>query len=105
MMSKSKEITVTPRSVLNGTIKLILMSAFYIAGALTESQLALFTIDSQKARINELETETETQRVEIDNLTKRVSENSNNLAAIAEIRHELTAIRLEMATLKGLHSK
>lgn len=101
MMNKSKEITVTPRSVLNGTIKLILMSAFYIAGALTESQLALFTIE----RINELETETETQRVEIDNLTKRVSENSNNLAAIAEIRHELTAIRLEMATLKGLHSK
>lgn len=44
MMNKSKEITVTPRSVLNGTIKLILMSAFYIAGALTESQLALFTI-------------------------------------------------------------
>ena len=102
MMNKS-EITVTPRSVLNGTIKLILMSAFYIAGALTESQLALFTIDSQKARISELETET--QRVEIDNLTKRVSENSNNLAAIAEIRHELTAIRLEMATLKGLHNK
>ena len=73
--------------------------------ALTESQLALLTIDSQKARISELETETETQRVEIDNLTKRVSENSNNLAAIAEIRHELTAIRLEMATLKGLHNK
>jgi hypothetical protein len=72
---------------------------------LTESQLALFTIDSQKARISELETETETQRVEIDNLTKRVAENSNNLTAIAEIRHELTAIRLEMATLKGLHNK
>ena len=104
MMSK-REITVTPRSILNGTIKLILMSAFYIAGALTESKLALFTIDSQKARINELETETETQRVEIDNLTKRVSENSNNLAAISEIRHELIAIRLEMATLKGLHNK
>lgn len=104
MMSK-REITVTPRSVLNGTIKLILMSAFYIAGALTESQRALFTIDSQKARISELETETETQRVEIDNLTKRVAENSNNLTAIAEIRHELTAIRLEMATLKGLHNK
>jgi len=67
--------------------------------------LALLTIDSQKARISELETETETQRVEIDNLTKRVSENSNNLAAIAEIRHELTAIRLEMAALKGLHNK
>lgn len=81
------------------------MSAFYIAGALTESQLALFTIDSQKARISELETETETQRVEIDNLTKRVAENSNNLTAIAEIRHELIAIRLEMATLKGLHNK
>lgn len=104
MMNKS-EITVTPRSVLNGTIKLILMSAFYVAGALTESQLALFTIDSQKARISELETETETQRVEIDNLTKRVAENSNNLTAIAEIRHELIAIRLEMATLKGLHNK
>jgi len=29
MMSK-REITVTPRSVLNGTIKLILMSAFYM---------------------------------------------------------------------------
>lgn len=104
MMNKS-EITVTPRSVLNGTIKLILMSAFYIAGALTESQLALCTIDSQKARINELETEIETQRVETGNLTKRVSENSNNLAAIVEIRRELTAIRLEMAALKGLHSK
>ena len=52
-----------------------------------------------------METETETQRVEIDNLTKRVAENSNNLTAIAEIRHELTAIRLEMATLKGLHNK
>ena len=33
-MSK-REITVTPRSVLNGTIKLILMSVFFIAGALT----------------------------------------------------------------------
>ena len=32
-MTNKSEITVTPRRVLNGTIKLILMSAFYIAGA------------------------------------------------------------------------
>ena len=31
-MTNKSEITVTPRRVLNGTIKLILMSAFYIAG-------------------------------------------------------------------------
>ena len=98
-------ITVTPRSVLNGTIKLVLMAAFYIAGALSANQVSLFTIDTQKSRISELETETETQRVEIDILTRKVAENSNNLATISEIRRELTAIREEIKTLKGLHNK
>lgn len=104
-MTESNSLTISIRSVLNNTIKLVLMAAFYIAGALSANQVSVLTIDTQRSRINELENETETQRLEINDLTQRVTKNADNLAAIAEIRDELTAIRTEIKVLKEFHEK
>lgn len=104
-MTESNNLTISVRSVLNNTIKLVLMAAFYIAGALSANQVSVLTIDTQRSRISELESETETQRLEINDLTQRVTKNADNLAAIAEIRDELTAIRTEIKVLKEFHER
>lgn len=104
-MTDQSNLTISVRSVLNNTIKLVLMAAFYIAGALSANQVSVLTIDTQRSRINELEIETETQRLEINDLTQRVAKNADNLATIAEIRDELSAIRTEIKVLKEFHEK
>lgn len=104
-MTDQSNLTISVRSVLNNTIKLVLMAAFYIAGALSANQVSVLTIDTQRSRINELESETETQRLEINDLTQRVAKNADNLATIAEIRDELSAIRTEIKVLKEFHEK
>ena len=51
------------------------------------------TIDSQRARINELERETDEQRIEIDALTKKVSENSESLKTILVMKNDIETIK------------
>ena len=69
------------------------MAAFYVAGVLTATQVSDFTIDSQRARINELERETEEQRIEIDALTKKVAENSESLQTILVMKNDIETIK------------
>lgn len=81
------------RSFFNAVIKAIVMAAFYVAGVLTATQVSDFTIDSQRARINELERETEEQRIEIDALTKKVAENSESLQTILVMKNDIETIK------------
>lgn len=81
------------RTFFNAVIKALVMIAFYAAGILTANQVSYFTIDSQRARINELEHETEEQRIEIDALTKKVSENSESLKTILVMKNDIETIK------------
>ena len=81
------------RTFFNAVIKALVMVAFYAAGILTANQISYFTIDTQRARINELERETEEQRIEIDALTKKVAENSESLQTILVMKHDIEIIK------------
>lgn len=81
------------RTFFNAVIKAIVMTAFYVAGILTAYQILSLTIDSQRARINELERETDEQRIEIDALTKKVSENSESLKTILVMKNDIETIK------------
>lgn len=81
------------RTFFNAVIKAIVMTAFYVAGILTAYQILGLTIDSQRARINELERETDEQRIEIDALTKKVSENSESLKTILVMKNDIETIK------------
>lgn len=83
-------------SFFNAVIKALVMVSFYAAGVLTANQISDLTIDSQRARINELERETEEQRIEIDALTKKVAENSESLKTILLMKNDIETIKLKI---------
>lgn len=72
-------MAISMRSVIAGLIKLILFFAFYMAGWLTNSQLNQYTIVSQQDRINSLENETALQRLQINELNRRATSNTESI--------------------------
>lgn len=89
----------------NGLIKAAMFAAFYVAGVLSSSQVSQFTISTQKDRIESLESETARQRQEIDALSKRAVQNTENLKTLEEIKKDLTTVKNELKTLKELHNE
>lgn len=72
-------MAISMRSFIAGLIKLVLFFAFYMAGFFTNSQLNQYTIVSQQDRINMLENETALQRLQINELNRRSTSNTENL--------------------------
>lgn len=92
-------------SFFNGLIKASMFAAFYVAGVLSSSQVSQFTISTQKDRIESLEAETALQRQQIDALSQRALQNTENLKTLEEIKRDLNAVKNELKTLKELHNE
>lgn len=95
-------MAISMRSVFAGLIKLILFFAFYLAGYLTNSQLNQYTIVSQQDRINSLENETALQRLQINELNRRATSNSESIKQLTKIQQDLETLKSEVQRLHGL---
>lgn len=97
-------MAISMRSVIAGLIKLILFFAFYIAGWHTNSQLNQYTIVSQQDRINMLENETALQQLQINELNRRATSNTENLKQLERISSDIESLKKEVQQLQGLHN-
>ena len=97
-----RTMAISMRSVFAGLIKLILFFAFYLAGYLTNSQLNQYTIVSQQDRINSLENETALQRLQINELNRRATSNSESIKQLTKIQQDLETLKYEVQRLHGL---
>lgn len=95
-------MAISIRSVFAGLIKLILFFAFYLAGYLTNSQLNQYTIVSQQDRINSLENETALQRLQINELNRRATSNTESIKQLTKIQQDLETLKSEVQRLHGL---
>lgn len=95
-------MAISMRSVIAGLIKLILFFAFYIAGYLTNAQLNQYTIVSQQDRINSLENETALQRLQINELNRRATSNTESIKQLTKIQQDLETLKSEVQRLHGL---
>lgn len=95
-------MTISMRSVFAGLIKLILFFAFYIAGYLTNAQLNQYTIVSQQDRINSLENETALQRLQINELNRRATSNTESIKQLTKIQQDLETLKSEVQRLHGI---
>lgn len=90
------------RSFIAGLIKLVLFFAFYMAGWLTNSQLNQYTIVSQQDRINMLENETALQRLQINELNRRATSNTESIKQLTKIQQDLETLKSEVQRLHGI---
>ena len=95
-------MAISMRSVFAGLIKLILFFAFYLAGYLTNSQLNQYPIVSQQDRINSLENETALQRLQINELNRRATSNTESIKQLTKIQQDLETLKSEVQRLHGL---
>lgn len=95
-------MAINMRSVIAGLIKLILFIAFYVAGYLTSTQLNQYTIVSQQDRINSLENETALQRLQINELNRRATSNTESIKQLTKIQQDLETLKSEVQRLHGL---
>lgn len=95
-------MAISMRSVIAGLIKLILFFAFYMAGWLTNSQLNQYTIVSQQDRINSLENETALQRLQINELNRRATSNTESIKQLTKIQQDLETLKSEVQRLHGI---
>lgn len=95
-------MAISMRSFIAGLIKLILFFAFYMAGWLTNSQLNQYTIVSQQDRINILENETALQRLQINELNRRATSNSESIKQLTKIQQDLETLKSEVQRLHGI---
>ena len=95
-------MAISMRSVFAGLIKLILFFAFYLAGYLTNSQLNQYTIVWQQDRINSLENETALQRLQINELNRRATSNTESIKQLTKIQQDLETLKSEVQRLHGL---
>lgn len=91
------------RPFINGILKALVFAAFYVAGALTGAQLSDYKIVSQQDRIQFLEGETYLQRTQINELTKRATENTESLQEIKKIKMEIFDLKTEIQFLQEKH--
>lgn len=96
-------MAISLRSFVSGLIKALLFVAFYVAGILTSSTLSQYTIVTQQERINSLENETALQRLQINELNRRASHNTENLKKLQSIQNDVDSIKQELQKLKGFH--
>ena len=75
-----------------------------MAGWLTNSQLNQYTIVSQQDRINSLENETALQRLQINELNRRATSNTENLKQLERISSDIESLKKEVQQLHGLHN-
>ena len=97
-------MAINMRSVIAGLIKLVLFVAFYMAGWFTNAQLNQYTIVSQQDRINNLENETALQRLQINELNRRATSNTENLKQLERISSDIESLKKEVQQLHGLHN-
>lgn len=95
-------MAISMRSVIAGLIKLILFFAFYMAGFFTNSQLNQYTIVSQQDRINSLENETALQRLQINELNRRATSNTESIKQLTKIQQDLETLKSEVQRLHGI---
>lgn len=95
-------MAISMRSVFAGLIKLVLFLAFYLAGYLTNAQLNQYTIVSQQDRINSLENETELQRLQINELNRRSTSNTESIKQLTKIQQDLETLKSEVQRLHGI---
>ena len=95
-------MAISMRSVFAGLIKLVLFFAFYLAGYLTNAQLNQYTIVSQQDRINSLENETALQRLQINELNRRATSNTESIKQLTKIQQDLEILKSEVQRLHGL---
>lgn len=95
-------MAISMRSVFSGLIKLVLFLAFYLAGYLTNAQLNQYTIVSQQDRINSLENETALQRLQINELNRRATLNTESIKQLTKIQQDLETLKSEVQRLHGL---
>ena len=97
-----RTMAISMRSVFAGLIKLVLFLAFYLAGYLTNAQLNQYTIVSQQDRINSLENETALQRLQINELNRRATSNTESIKQLTKIQQDLETLKSEVQRLHGL---
>lgn len=95
-------MTISMRSFIAGLIKLVLFFSFYMAGGLTNSQLNQYTIVSQQDRINSLENETALQRLQINELNRRATSNTESIKQLTKIQQDLETLKSEVQRLHGI---
>lgn len=95
-------MAINMRSFFAGLIKLILFFAFYVAGYLTNAQLNQYTIVSQQDRINSLENETALQRLQINELNRRATSNTESIKQLTKIQQDLETLKSEVQRLHGI---
>lgn len=95
-------MAISMRSVFAGLIKLVLFFAFYLAGYLTNAQLNQYTIVSQQDRINSLENETALQRLQINELNRRATSNTESIKQLTKIQQDLETLKSEVQRLHGI---
>lgn len=95
-------MAISMRSFFAGLIKLVLFFAFYMAGGLTNSQLNQYTIVSQQDRINSLENETALQRLQINELNRRATSNTESIKQLTKIQQDLETLKSEVQRLHGI---
>lgn len=95
-------MAISMRSFFAGLIKLILFFAFYVAGYLTNAQLNQYTIVSQQDRINMLENETALQRLQINELNRRATSNTESIKQLTKIQQDLETLKSEVQRLHGI---
>ena len=95
-------MAISMRSVFAGLIKLVLFLAFYLAGYLTNAQLNQYTIVSQQDRINSLENETALQRLQINELNRRATSNTESIKQLTKIQQGLETLKSEVQRLHGI---
>lgn len=95
-------MAISMRSVFAELIKLVLFLAFYLAGYLTNAQLNQYTIVSQQDRINSLENETALQRLQINELNRRATSNTESIKQLTKIQQDLETLKSEVQRLHGI---
>ena len=73
-----------------------------MAGWLTNSQLNQYTIVSQQDRINSLENETALQRLQINELNRRATSNTESIKQLTKIQQDLETLKSEVQRLHGI---
>ena len=95
-------MAISMRSFIAGLIKLVLFFSVYMAGWLTNSQLNQYTIVSQQDRINSLENETALQRLQINELNRRATSNTESIKQLTKIQQDLETLKSEVQRLHGI---